>query len=544
MLDLDDYEWLVAMTVVWAFAAAFWIGANDVPNAWSVPVASGALTHTQAVFLAILCESSGAILAGLPVATTMAKGIADVECFQGGVLDAALLISGEHWAVITVWIWLMVATTQLMPVSTTHTAVMAVVGMAVSIKGTGCIEWYEETGASDWYFPDGLAGILIAWVISPILSGIITDLLFIAERTFILRHENSFDRAIKFYPVLVFITMWLGVFFVLAKGISKRVCFEIDDNWLCEEGKVRADTAAWLAAICAAAVAIGLLPFYRKIATWARKPTKDATLPNRSAEYAVAMTEISAANTVPAVTEPEPEPEPEPVGFVAKLRKGVRDYWNWWLALDLKELAYKDETVVNIDANAEVFDEDTEHVFRFIQIYTACFDSFAHGANDIANAMGMAIAAYVIFNTGKVSSKSDAEDDAYWILAIGALGMACGLLFKGHRMMRLMGFKVVKVTPSRGVAIEVGAAIVVTMASFRGIPVSTTHCQYGSLLFIGLLEGIGGVNWKVTGVVMAGWILTMVVSCLTSGILTAYSTRTPMVFELVENAFPNTTFTG
>eukprot|EP00965_Chrysotila_dentata_P020925 693206-Pleurochrysis_carterae.AAC.1 len=127
--------------------------------------------------------------------------------------------------------------------------------------------------------------------------------------------------------------------------------------------------------------------------------------------------------------------------------------------------------------HAEKFDPMAEAVFRYIQVFTAICDSFAHGANDVANAMGPFMAIYVIYDTGKVSKKSDVGDDAYWILALGGAGIGLGLLLYGYNIMRAIGVKLAVITPSRGFSIELGAAIVIIIGSYLGLPLSTTHCQ-------------------------------------------------------------------
>merc|ERR1711998_355896 len=127
-----------------------------------------------------------------------------------------------------------------------------------------------------------------------------------------------------------------------------------------------------------------------------------------------------------------------------------------------------EQNVAAIHENAEKFDPQAEAVFRYIQIFTAICDSFAHGANDVANAMGPFMGIYVIYQNGEVSSKSDAGDDAYWILALGGVGIGVGLLLYGYKIMRAIGVKLAVITPSRGFAIELGAAIVIIIGSYLG----------------------------------------------------------------------------
>merc|ERR1712060_607728 len=120
-----------------------------------------------------------------------------------------------------------------------------------------------------------------------------------------------------------------------------------------------------------------------------------------------------------------------------------------------------------------------------------------HGANDVANAMGPFMAIYFIYTTGEVSKKAATGDDAYWILALGGMGIGLGLLLYGYKIMRAIGVKLAVITPSRGFAIELGAAIVIIIGSYLGLPLSTTHCQVGATTGVALLEGPKGVNYFV-----------------------------------------------
>merc|ERR1712228_739836 len=183
---------------------------------------------------------------------------------------------------------------------------------------------------------------------------------------------------------------------------------------------------------------------------------------------------------------------------------------------------------MGIHSNAEKFEPKTEAVFRYIQIFTAICDSFAHGANDVANAMGPFMAIYSIYKVGGVSKKVNMGDDAYWILAIGGVGIGVGLLPYGYKIMRAIGVKLAVITPSRGFAIELGAAIVIIIGSYLGLPLSTTHCQVGATTGVALLEGGKGANKIVLLKCVVGWIITLIVVGFTTGLLVAQGIHAPL----------------
>merc|ERR1712113_718641 len=188
----------------------------------------------------------------------------------------------------------------------------------------------------------------------------------------------------------------------------------------------------------------------------------------------------------------------------------------------------EDETVGKIHDNAEKFDAKTERVFRYIQIFTAICDSFAHGENDVANAMGPFMAIYSIYKAGEVSKKVKMGDDAYWILAIGGIGIGVGLLLYGYKIMRAIGVKLAVITPSRGFAIELGAAIVIIIGSYLGLPLSTTHCQVGATTGVALLEGRKGLNYWVLMKTVLGWIITLIVVGISTGLIMAQGINSPI----------------
>jgi sodium-dependent phosphate transporter len=126
-----------------------------------------------------------------------------------------------------------------------------------------------------------------------------------------------------------------------------------------------------------------------------------------------------------------------------------------------------------------------------VQVLTACADSFAHGGNDVANSIGSLAAIWEIYRHQK--QVKEAETPA-WVLFIGAFGIVVGLATYGYNIIRAIGVKMCKITPTRGYCIELGSAIVVVTGSYLGLPLSTTHCQVGGTVAVGLLEGSKGMS--------------------------------------------------
>ena len=125
----------------------------------------------------------------------------------------------------------------------------------------------------------------------------------------------------------------------------------------------------------------------------------------------------------------------------------------------------------------EHFDEKAEGVFQWLQIFSSGAASFAHGANDVANAVAPLASVYLIWDTGTVGSKAAVAE---WILAYGGFGIDLGLFLFGYRLMRNLGNNLTYLSPSRGLCLTMGSILTVLCATGIKLPVSTTHCTTGA----------------------------------------------------------------
>ena len=148
-----------------------------------------------------------------------------------------------------------------------------------------------------------------------------------------------------------------------------------------------------------------------------------------------------------------------------------------------------------------------ERVFAVLMVFTACSMAFAHGSNDVANAVGpLAAVVSTVQSGGEIAAKSVMP---WWILLIGALGIAIGLATYGWKVITTVGRKITELTPSRGFAAELGAASTVVVASATGLPISTTHTLVGAVLGVGVARGIGAINMKTIGSIFMSWVITL-----------------------------------
>jgi len=162
---------------------------------------------------------------------------------------------------------------------------------------------------------------------------------------------------------------------------------------------------------------------------------------------------------------------------------------------------------VDVEADKAFHFSSVEKVFAVLMIFTACSMAFAHGSNDVANAVGpLAAIVGVIQGGGEIGARSAVPG---WVLLLGATGIVIGLATYGYKVIATIGREITELTPSRGFAAELATASTVVGASAIGLPVSTTHTLVGAVLGVGIARGIGALNLGVIGSIFMSWIITL-----------------------------------
>ena len=156
---------------------------------------------------------------------------------------------------------------------------------------------------------------------------------------------------------------------------------------------------------------------------------------------------------------------------------------------------------------------NVEKIFAVLMVVTACAIAFAHGSNDVANAVGPMAAVISVANEGLVSQQSAMPA---WILLVGGIGIVFGLATYGKKVIATVGEKITELTPSRGFACQLAASTTVVIASGTGLPISTTHTLVGAVLGVGMARGIGALNLRVVGNIFMSWIVTLPAGALLS----------------------------
>ena len=447
----------------------------------------------SAIVIAAIMEFSGAFLLGGNVASKIMKGIANADDFAD---QPEVLMFGMMCVVIGVAAWLILATLYGLPVSTTHSCIGGIVGMAVVAKGMKSVKWVE------------VGKVALSWLITPVLSAILSTCIFWCVRKFILHNKDPLKRAYTSYPIIVGFTIALNLFLVLFKSSTLNIPLP----W-------------WgTALIClAVGILISLILQFTFMPYVKRKISK---------EMEKEKMEIAVKDTTVDIEMVEKKTDVPVVIMDAEVSKETHDEETKKTKLDqLKEkqnihaeLEDEQSKVYQMHKNAEVFDPSTEKLFTYLQIITAIFNSFAHGANDVANAIGPFAACIAIYNEGNVNAEAKVYTG---VLVLGGFGIVVGLACLGYKVMASIGVNMVKITPSRGFSIEIGSSLIVLIGSALSYPLSTTHCKVGSTVGVGLVEGKNGVNWSLLYSVFAGWIVTLVVCAVTTGLIFAFAVYSP-----------------
>ena len=166
------------------------------------------------------------------------------------------------------------------------------------------------------------------------------------------------------------------------------------------------------------------------------------------------------------------------------------------------------------EANRDFHFTSVEKVFGVLMMFTACAMAFAHGSNDVANAVGpLAAIVGIVHAGGEVAQKAAMPA---WILLLGGAGIVAGLVMYGHKVIATVGQNITELTPSRGFAATLAAASTVVVASGTGLPISTTHTLVGAVLGVGLARGMAALNLRVVGTIFVSWIVTLPAGALLS----------------------------
>ncbi|OFT43062.1 phosphate permease [Arthrobacter sp. HMSC06H05] len=469
---------VLVLTILFGLFMAFNIGGNDVANSFGTSVGAGTLTMKQALIIAAIFEVSGAVLAGGEVTETVRSGIVDLNAIDLAPMDFVFIMMS---ALFGAAIWLLVASRMGWPVSTTHSIVGGIVGAALALgfaTGTGgfeMVQWSE------------IGKIVLSWVLSPLLGGIVAWVLFGQIKKHILvyneqvdvklrelrreraelrtRHKKAFERLDELQKISYTNAM--------ARDASVYQREDLDPEELESEyyrdlhsvetraREVQAHRAleTWVPLLAAfGAVVIGSMMLFKG-------------LKNLNFELS------SVGNFLI-------------LGMIAA---------TVWMAVFIFARSLKKHDL----------SRSTFVLFSWMQVFTASAFAFSHGSNDIANAIGPFAAILDVLKTGQINDEAGVPPA---VMLTAGVALIVGLWFIGRFVIKTVGSGLTEMHPASGFAAELSAAGIVMLASVMGLPVSSTHILIGAVLGVGIVNK--AANWKLMKPIALAWVITVPVAAI------------------------------
>ncbi|EEA6199138.1 TPA: inorganic phosphate transporter [Campylobacter jejuni] len=455
---------LFILASIFGIFMAFNIGGNDVANSFGTSVGAKTVTIKQALIIAAVFELSGAIFAGAEVTKTIRSGIV---VFPNS-LDPMLFVIIMLAALLSSGVWIFIATKKGLPVSTTHSIVGGIVGASImmgllkfdGIQTLSMVKWSE------------ILRIAISWVASPLLGGIVAYTIYSYIDKKILKPSEKLNDDLK--------------------NIKKERKKFKEEYFLDLKTKSQEEQIKELSAI-ALDEEEQENNFYRNKMKEFKDQEKDIDI------YSILKTHMPIIACIAAA-----------IILAMFLFKGLNNVstldilQNFWIIGIIGTISYVVTfAIVKIVKKTEL-NKTTDRIFSWFQIFTASSFAFSHGANDIANAIGPFAAILDVLKNGTINATSPVPFAA---LAMFGVALVVGLWFLGKEVITTVGSKLATIRPTTGFSAELGASIVILLATQFGIPVSSTHILIGAILGIGVYNK--NANWIMMKPIGLAWIITL-----------------------------------
>lgn len=458
---------LFILASIFGIFMAFNIGGNDVANSFGTSVGAKTVTIKQALIIAAVFELSGAIFAGAEVTKTIRSGIV---VFPNS-LDPMLFVIIMLAALLSSGVWIFIATKKGLPVSTTHSIVGGIIGASImmgllkfdGIQTLSMVKWSE------------ILRIAISWITSPLLGGIVAYIIYAYIDKKILKPSEKLNDDFK--------------------NIKKERKKFKEEYFLNLKTKSQEEQIKELSAI-ALDDEEQENNFYRNKMKEFKDKEKDIDI------YSVLKTHVPFIACIGAI-----------IISGMFLFKGLNNVsalgilQNFWIIGIIGTISYVVTfAIVKIVKKTEL-NKTTDRIFSWFQIFTASSFAFSHGANDISNAIGPFAAILDVLKNGTINATSPVPFAA---LAMFGVALVAGLWFLGKEVIATVGSKLATIRPTTGFSAELGASIVILLATQFGIPVSSTHILIGAILGIGVYNK--NANWIIMKPIILAWIITLPVA--------------------------------
>lgn len=454
--------WLI-LASIGGLCMAFANGSNDVANSFASAVGAKAITIRQATLIAGLMNFLGSAMLGGIVSARLITGLIDTSAMTAPQYVAAML--AVLFASAT---FVLLATLYKLPVSSSHTIVGSLIGVSAYAAGWDGVSFGE------------LGKIVSSWFVSPILAALAAYVLLRLIRRAITRdgHPGVMHRLRYYLPFVLALAVCVFAVLLMKKSLKKSANPLVEVALAEETGR------------------------------------PEVVLRGKSIER-------FAIEDSPKMPELKQTLERSSVSFDHLFHEG----WGF-LAFALILIPYaaivSQAILHGTTSHMDDSEDSVEGVFRRLQIGTSSYVAFAHGANDVANAIAPAYGVYLIYIVQRqgIGGTPTAEQVAgigvpMWLLVLGGGGIALGIGLLGHRVIETLGEKVTRLNNTRGFCVDFSAASTVVGASLLGLPVSSTHAATGAIMGSGLADQ-EPVKWKTLTGIFAGWVLTLPISAVTA----------------------------
>ncbi|WP_066567397.1 inorganic phosphate transporter [Snodgrassella sp. CFCC 13594] len=456
---------------------AFNIGGNDVANSFGTSVGAGTLSIPQALAIAAVFEVSGAVIAGGEVTKTIRHGIIDLGAMQ---LTPGQLINIMLSALLAAALWLLFASKKGLPVSTTHSIIGGIVGSAL------CLGWMVSGDSTalhliQWH---KMGEIALSWVLSPLLGGAMSFLLFSQIKKHVLDYNVSIEAQLKTLKQqkkaykeqhreqFERLTESQKIEVASAMARDAQIYSESDFN----EDELESDYYRGLVAL---EKRKGEIDTYKALHHW---------VPLISAAGSIM---IAAMLLFKGLT---------------NLHLGLSALNNFLIIGMIGALVWMATFIYAKTLKRKDLSKSTFLMFSWMQVFTAAGFAFSHGANDISNAVGPFAAIMDVIRTNSIGTDAQAQIPTPVMITFG-VALIVGLWFIGKEVIQTVGTNLAKMHPASGFTAELSAASIVMLATLMGLPVSSTHILVGSVLGIGLVNR--NANWALMKPIALAWVVTL-----------------------------------
>lgn len=471
----SNHVMLFVLATFFGIFMAFNIGGNDVANSFGTSVGAGTLTIRQALIVAAIFEVSGAVIAGGEVTKTIRSGIVDLSQLNVEPMQFVYIMMS---ALLAAAIWLLIATKKGWPVSTTHSIIGGIVGASVTL---GFIIGGGDTGFAlvKW---EKIGAIAISWVLSPLLGGIVSYLLYSQIKKYVLIYNDEMSEKLE--------------------EVKKEKKIHKEENKKAFEKLSDIQKMAYTSSMARDAHTIIDKDFdpnelesdyYKKVYEIDKKHNDiNAT---RALETYVPLFAAIGAMLITGMLL---------FKGLKHMHLGLSDLDNYLIILMVGAFIWLATAIFAKTLKGKDLDKSTFLMFSWMQVFTASGFAFSHGSNDIANAIGPFAAILDVLRTGEIGSAAAVPTIAMFTFGIALI---VGLWFIGKEVIQTVGHNLTKMHPASGFSAELAAAGVVMLASVMGLPVSSTHILIGAVLGVGLVNR--NTNWGLMKPIALAWIITL-----------------------------------